>query len=246
MSKRPNIKEPSEQSSLHHLIVADDSLGVYKKIDLKLMNMPGFLQPPYHLGEFAEKMRSVKWEILNRIDQSQTLMVTSACSQDGKSAIAFNCAVSIALEREWTSVLVDTCGDSDSLTSRLHLNGVAGLTDFLHGQTRLEDVMYQTSLEKCWVVPIGQHIGLRSELLASPRLNELMTQIQEKLTMSVIILDTNPIQTFADYKILAKQLDQIIYVIKSGMTPVSKIKESLALLPQNKITGIILNQDEWT
>lgn len=241
--KKIDKEQTHEPLASKNMIFADESLGI-NRIDFNLLDFPGFMQKPYHLGPLAEKMRSVKWEILNNSQSEHSLLVTSACTEDGKSAVAFNTAVSIALERDWTSVLIDTCGHADSLSARLHLNQAFGLTDYLAGTAELHDIMYASD-SNCHFIPIGQQLEQRSELLASEKWNALLEKIHTECPKAMIVVDSHPIQEFADYKILSKKLGQIIFVIKSGKTPEAMVKNALALLPQEKITGVILNQDEW-
>ena len=238
--EQPELEQ--KQETIKNLILEDSSLD--KTIDLELLNLPGFIQKPYHLDPLAEKMRSVKWEVLNSSQCERTLLVISACAQDGKSAVAFNTAMSIALERDWTSILIDTCGHSESLSSRLHLNQALGLTDYLAGAAELSDIVYASD-SNCHFIPVGQHLEQRSELLASEQWNTLLSQLHRKFPQAMIIVDANPIKDFADYKVLSKKLNQILFVIRSGKTPEASVKTSLNLLPQEKITGVILNQDEW-
>ncbi|HET9843123.1 MAG TPA: hypothetical protein VFP93_00530 [Gammaproteobacteria bacterium] len=242
----PQRKSKPNKDPHKNLIIPDLSLG--KPIDLKQIQLEGYLEFPYDQGSIAEKYRGIKWEILNHHrfpSRGKTLLIASASVGEGKSAAAFNLAVSMSLERDWKSILVDTSGNANSITSLLNLNQCKGLTDYLVGDINLEMALYETSQAKCYVVPIGQQIHLRSELIASTKMVDFFQKIQEFIPSSFVILDSRAIRSYADCKVLSTRVDRILMVVEASVTPKLQVEEALYFLPKEKLIGVIMNKDPW-
>ncbi len=232
--------------SLKNKIISDENLGT--RVRLSALTLPGYLKQPFDEGADAERFRSVKWEILAKCNQPkrpQSLIITSSAQGEGKTTTTFNLGVIMSLEREWTSVMIDTSGQKNSLTSNLNLTNVPGLTDYLMGDVEFHEIVYPTDQDNCYMVPIGRHLKERAELLASSKMKEFIKLLKTNLPGTFAIFDTNNLEHFADARMLSKLVDQLLVIVQSGVTQKAKVQEMLQTLPKDKITGILVNQDMW-
>lgn len=238
-------KEVSEALTTKNQILPDERLK--ELIDINL-DWPGYIKPPYESGKFAERFRAIKWELLNLQEKSQNskrLLVTSTHANEGKSAIVYNLGISLSLERDWQSVMVDTSDESDSITNKLGMGSCTGLTDYLLGQATIEQVVYRSTQPKCSIVPIGHHFQIRSELLASARMKDFMMDLQAYLNKAYIIFDSKQMIDYADCKVLTPLVDQVVFVIQSGRTSQALAQDMIASLPKDKLAGVVINQELW-
>src|SRR3569623_2537024 len=115
--------------------------------------------------QMAEEFRHIKRPLLlNAFGEGampkpnrNLLMVTSARPNEGKTFTAINLALSIALERDRTELLVDAAVARPSVSRVLDFPGTAGLVDFLAARDRrLSDVMLQTSQPKLRLLTAGR------------------------------------------------------------------------------------------
>lgn len=243
---KKRVQEDKETSSDKNLILGDESLGVVVDITL---DWPGYLKPPFEQGDFAERFRGIKWELLNQSGQPETtrgLLVTSTCANEGKSAVVYNLALMLSLEREWQSVMIDTSDESDSITNKLHMGDALGLTDYLLGNATIEQVVYKSSQPKCSLVPIGKHENMRSELLASKKMKTFVQELKEYLDNAYMIFDSKQMIDYADCKVLTPLVDQIVFVVQSEVTPKTMVQEMISNLPQDKLAGVIYSQEKWS
>ena len=83
-----------------------------------------------------------------------------------------------------------------------------------------------------------------SELLGSPRMKDLVKDLKSRYPDRCVIFDLPPVLAGADAQAFAPQVDYIIMVVQAGSTSLVDVKRALALLPQEKILGLVLNRAE--
>ena len=69
-----------------------------------------------------------------------------------------------------------------------------------------------------------------------------MDELKNRYDDRYIIFDAPPLLDVADALAFAPLVDCIIVVVGAGITGKQNLKEALALLPQDKIAGFVLNR----
>src|SRR5216110_1205970 len=120
-------------------------------IDLEALAAAGFVTPEAQRSQIADEFRVIKRPIIRnarertgaRAERANLVMVTSAIPAEGKSFIALNLAMSIALEVDSTALLVDADVANPSLMQMTHLPPASkGLLDLLTStDIKLTDVL---------------------------------------------------------------------------------------------------------
>ena len=108
-------------------------------IDLQRLEQRGMLTPDRMHSVMAEEFRGIKRPLISNafatgalaIDKGNLLMVTSALPGEGKTFISVNLAMSIAMEKDKTVLLVDTDSSKTGVSSLLGISPEPGLTDYL-------------------------------------------------------------------------------------------------------------------
>lgn len=72
-------------------------------------------------------------------------------------------------------------------------------------------------------------------------MSALIREAKERYNDRYIVLDTPPPKMTAETAALARQMDGIILVIKSGSTPKKLAEELVELFGKDKILGIVMN-----
>ena len=168
-------------------------------------------------------------------------LVTSAAPGEGKSTIAANIAMSLAMSGSRV-ILVDCDLRNPSVRERLNMSEEGpGLYELLTRKAKLEDVLIWNETYKMYVIPGGKPYNNASELLDSIRMRTLLDKLREEA--DYIILDTAPVGMLTDTAVLAKAADAALFVVKQDYASCSHILEGIGELAESKvyISGCILN-----
>ncbi len=171
----------------------------------------------------------------------KVFLVTSAAPGEGKSTIAGNIAMTLAM-RERKTVLIDCDFRNPSLRDMLDMSKEGpGLYEYLMGKAQLKDILIWNPKYHMYVVPGGEAVEYGSELIDSPRMMNLLEEM--KKTMDYIILDTAPVGVLTDTAVLAEAADAALFVVKQDYANRSAILEGIGQLAESKIyiSGCILN-----
>ena len=166
------------------------------------------------------------------------ILVTSALQGEAKSTTAVN--VSIAFAQNQSRILLVDC-DLRLPTDAKKLNAQQspGLTNLLVGMCTLDEAIQQlpSGLD---VLAAGDIPPNPSELLGSPRMEQLMKELESRY--EYIILDTPPVCTVADAVILSKMASGVILVVRQGVATREYVNNALEKLrvANAKILGIVM------
>lgn len=138
-----------------------------------------------------------------------TFLVTSAGPAQGKSYSAANLALALA-ETGARVALVDADLRRPQVAERLGVEGGAGLTDLLIGRVELADVLQPWGRQHLAVLPSGPVPPNPSELLASPAMGALVTELQR--TFDYVVIDAPPALLVADAAVLSRVASVLLVV----------------------------------
>lgn len=192
----------------------------------------------------AEAYRVLRTQILQRIHGTggNTIMVTSALPGEGKTLAAINLAFSFSREYRHTVLLVDGDLKKQSIHKYLGCPGEKGLADYLVDGTPVSELITWPGIEKMTFISGGRSCKESAELLGSPRMKELMSDIKGRYPERYIIFDAPPILSGADVLTFAPLVDQVVVVVQAGKTSMDDVKKALQFLPQDKVLGLVLNR----
>ncbi|MFK7886881.1 MAG: XrtA-associated tyrosine autokinase [Gammaproteobacteria bacterium] len=208
--------------------------------------------PPEELApNLANEFRRIKRPLLKsafgkgdeRIEQGNLIMLCSALSGEGKTFTSMNLAMSVALERERTVLLIDADVAKPHISRAMSLDKRKGLMDLLVDRTLdISEVLVQTDMPGLRVLPAGTQHEYATELLASERMEELMAEIAGRYQNRIIILDSPPLLQTSEAQVLTGLVGQIVVVVHAGSTPQSAVENALELVDPSKHVSLILNK----
>ncbi len=163
------------------------------------------------------------------------VLVTSAVSGEGKSTIAANLAVSLAMSGK-RILLIDAdmrraCqGDIFNYDA-----GTPGLSDILVGNAELSDAVLSNVRENLDVLPAGTAPPNPSELLESNRMQMMLTELETRYDL--ILLDVPPVNIVSDPLALSKLAAGGVFVVRQHFSDHREIRNALI---EAEMTGLEL------
>lgn len=173
-----------------------------------------------------------------------TIMITSVLPGEGKTLTSVNLALTFARQFNQTVLLVDCDLLHQNVHKYMGLSSEAGLGHYLMNGTRMKDLIIWPQIEKLTLISGGEPIMDSSELLGSPRMASLVSEMKSRYPDRYIFFDVPPLLFSADAITLTPLVDAILIIVESGKTPLPEIQKALDLIPQEKFLGFVLNRQK--
>ena len=154
----------------------------------------------------------------------QILAVTSTRAGEGKSTSVIALA-SIIARRGGTVVVVDGDLRRPSLHRRFGLPNQAGFSDLLTGGALDEFKPSRIEALDFDLVTSGPTPPSPGDLLASPRLGEVLARLRE--LYDFVIIDAPPVLGLVDAPLIASAADATLFVVEAGVPRLGPIKQSV-------------------
>ena len=189
-----------------------------------------------------EKVRTLRQETSLR-----AITVTSPLKHDGKTMIAVNLAIALALGGDEEVVLIDGDLRSPDVHKYFGVRRYPGLADYLTDRSDgdLSSYVRNTRFPGLMVLPAGNTTDLAGELLAKDRMKSLLEEVQSAYPACQIIIDSPPVLATSDPLVLAREVGGVIMVIRAGQTRREYLKKAVEILNSSKLIGVVLNGAEF-
>lgn len=199
----------------------------------------------YHNPQSAV-FRMLRTQVLKKMRDNgyQTLAVTSPTAGEGKSLVASNLAVAIAMELNQTVLLVDMDLRNPSLSDYFSLEADLGLKDYLEGDLPLQSVLVNPGVKRMVVLPGKGRAEDSAELLSSPKMASLVSDLKQQYDSRMIIFDVPPILQTDDVILSASYFDATLLVLEDGKNKEVEITKAIQLLEGHHLIGTVLNKSE--
>lgn len=173
-----------------------------------------------------------------------TSFVICGCEAgDGTTTVAINLAAALASSGRKT-VLVD--GDMRKKVIYKHLSDKTdlGLSNYLTADTKLEDIIYETTTENLSYIPCGMLIDNPIRLLCSQKMDTAKKELEEKF--EYVVFDMPAINAAMDAKVMAVKADATIIVSSMGDTTKKGLLYAVNSLVETKanLIGTIINRTD--
>ena len=188
------------------------------------------------------KVLRTKLQHLTKHKGWNSVMITSPLPGEGKTLTAINLALTFAKAYNQTVMLVDCDLRSQNINKVLGLQSNAGLIECLLDGRPLQDSIIWPGIDKLTLMTGGRTIPDSTELLGSPRMQTLVQEMKSRYDDRYVLFDTPPLLVGADALALAPYVDCIVMVVVEGETSTKDIKRALAMLPQEKFLGFVMNR----
>jgi len=194
---------------------------------------------------FTDAYKMLRTQVLQRLNENNwnVLAVTSPGTGEGKTLTALNLAVSLAMELDYTVLLVDANLRHPSLHEHLGLPGSPGLSDYLAKDTPLTELfVHPSGIDHLTVLPGGHAMLNSAEMLNSPKMSRLVDELKTRYTSRIVIFDLPPVLNAADAMAFAPYVDATLLVVEEGKTQCKDVERAVELLSGTNIMGTVLNK----
>ena len=193
--------------------------------------------------EMNEALRVIRTNLhfLNEKEKERTVLVTSTTPKEGKSTIASNYAMSIAITGK--KVLLIDC---DIRRPRAHESfGVSfnsGLESVLSGECEVEDVILKDIEKNLDILPTRNVAHNVTELFLGDKMKTLLERLKSEY--NTIVLDTPPLIVASDAAILSKHCDGVVYVVAYDQVAKRELEFGKTMLNNAKANmyGFVVNK----
>jgi capsular exopolysaccharide synthesis family protein len=172
------------------------------------------------------------------------IAVSSPAVGDGKTTTAINLAAVLAEGEESRVLLIDADLRNPSIAGKLGLSGsVAGLTHALRARlTSIDELVVRRPPFNIDVLLSGEGSKAPYELLKSSVFADLLKEARRRYEF--VIIDTPPIVSLPDTRLIGTLADGFIIVVAAHRTPKRLVEEALNALEPQKVLGLLFNGDE--
>ena len=187
----------------------------------------------------AFHLLGVRLRDLARTRPLKRVLITSTIPQEGKTTVAANLACTLARSTSQKILLLEGDVRRPGLTQMLSLAGNPGVCEWLRGDEKLTNCIYQLEDAGIWIMPAGSSPQNPLEVLQSGKLNALMAQLTE--WFDTVVIDSPPVLPLADTSVLMRLADGIILVARQGITEKKQLQKGLEAIDPQKLIGALLN-----
>lgn len=186
-------------------------------------------------SSFTEMFRVIRTRIEFIVQRKKDIMIviTSGESGDGKTYFSINlaCVYSMASRK---TLLIDMDIRKPSVNQRFNISKVEGVTNYLIGQSELDDLILKLPDVDFDILPGGTVPPNAGELIRSEKLIEMIKILKERY--DYIIIDTSPIGVVADAYALALMADINLFVVRNNKTNKGYFKRLTEQLKNDNIS----------
>jgi protein-tyrosine kinase len=253
---RPDVIGAVEVASeLERLDLSSAPVGPSRHIDIDRTRLraAGYLPDETQERRFADQYRRIKRPILMRVQTlsaahspaARLVLMSSALPGDGKTFTSINLALSMARERDVSILIMDADVAKPHISRIFGVDREPGLLDALaENSIDIESLVLPSSVEGLSILPAGRYHDSATELLASSRMNHVLTRLTARDPRRIVLLDSPPLLLSSESRALAEVAGQVVLVVRAGGTPRRAVQEAIACVGEDKPLGLILNQSQ--
>lgn len=248
-SDTPALGDPASSDSQAPAKASGDPEAVVW--DISRLEEAGLIVKDAGKTTLSEEYRLIKRPLLINafssgaaaIENGNLIMVTSALPGEGKTFTSINLAMSIALERDKTVLLVDADVARPVISGFFGNQAQIGLVDYLlNDEMKLSDVLVHTNIPNLRILPAGRRHPHSTELLASDNMHRLTQELASRYPDRIVIFDSPPLLATTEAVVLAGLMGQIVVVVEAERTTREVVQDAVDLLGPNAVTSLVLNK----
>ena len=246
-----SIEEVTAEIALLGLPNAAAEVGRFVKIDRLRLRSAGFVPDESQERRFADQYRRIKRPILMQVQVltaahapgARFVLMASALPGDGKTFTSINLALSISRERDVSVLIMDADVAKPHISRIFGIDQEPGLLDALADDAiDIESLVLPTDVPGLSMLPAGHRHEAATELLASARMDEVITRLTARDPRRIVLLDSPPLLLSSESRALIQIAGQVVLVVRAGGTPRQAVQEAIGYIGEGKPLGLILNQ----
>jgi Mrp family chromosome partitioning ATPase len=169
------------------------------------------------------------------LEQPVVIGVTSSVRGEGRTTVALGLANALAEQTPLPVLLLEADLTQPALANGLEMTNL-GLCEYLRGELPI----HCDTLNDLNVMFAGEANGEALNTLRSSRMDDLFDELVRQY--AVIVVDLPPLAMIAESSRLLNQIDRVLMVTQAGVTPARLVRSAMALIPEEKRSGVVLNR----
>jgi protein-tyrosine kinase len=224
-------------------------------IDLAWLSSMGYVSPQTPRTQIANEFRVIKRTLLANVKgksapplpRANLIMVTSSMPAEGKTLVAINLAISLAMELDKRVLLVDADVSRPMVLKRLGLSPSPGLLDLLtDAELPVSEVLLRTNIEKLSILPSGRPHGHATELLSSDAMVHFLNELATRYHDRIVVFDAPPLLPSTECRTLATGMGQVVLVVEAERTLQKTVIQALSMIESCPVVLPLLNKTSQT
>lgn len=156
-----------------------------------------------------------------------SILITGSSPGLGKSFISKNLGAVLA-QAGARVVIIDADLRRGHINKEFGLRREGGVSEYVAGTVKMEDIVKPTAVPNLWVVTTGQIPPNPSELLMHLRFEQMLQQLGEQF--DTLIIDAPPILAVSDAAIIGRMAGATLMVARAGHHPISELEQAVKRL----------------
>jgi len=193
-------------------------------------------EPDSRISESFRSLRT-RMDFFTRDIKCPIIVLTSSVPGEGKTFAAINMASAYSLAGKKT-LLIGLDLRRPMLAKSFDLNNEIGLTDYLIGKKKLNEVIQESPFENLSIISSGPVPPNPGELASSEKVREMFMQFKEQY--DYIIVDSPPIGVVSDIYLAASLADSVLMMVRHDYTKKNVLSATLAEVQFNGIGNLSL------
>jgi protein-tyrosine kinase len=218
------IRFDTDSCERHHVLLSEEKSGDAARADAAYRMLRSRLQ---------HRVRMAKWTCIG---------ITSPGPGEGKTVTTLNLAICVAREKQRPVYLLDLDMRSPSVFEYGGIQPPQSLARYFTGELSAEKVLFETSVGGLVLGGSREPVINASELLATPRLDQLLAYIRRRAPEALIIIDLPPVMSTDEALVVAPRTDALFLVVSEGRTRRDGLRRSVDQLADFNVAGIIVNR----
>jgi len=191
----------------------------------------------------AEKFRVLATRLGNLRAQRKlkSLQVTSSVTNEGKTFVAVNLAVTLASSFGLRTLLVEGDLHNSTVESLLGLSGLPGLSNWWSMQSDgIARFLHRVDDMPLWFLTAGKSCEQPANILQSAQFAGVFASLSTWFDW--IVVDSTPMLPLADANLWSRLVDGTLLVVREEVAPVEALKRGLKSLDNPNLVGVVLNE----
>lgn len=188
----------------------------------------------------VEAFRMIRTSLMLALGSDKKVVVfTSTVSGEGKTFVALNTAISLALLGKRV-LLIELDLRIPRIRQYINLDAKDGVTNYLSGfEKNIDKLIVPSGINDClFILPSGPIPPNPAELLSRETLDSTISWMQKEY--DYVIIDSPPVSQVADTLIINRVSDATVYVCRADYTSKDSIRFANELMEQGRLNNMLL------
>lgn len=216
--------------------------SILGRIPLRASGRGALIADPSRARAF-EAYRILRNSILLAKPETKAFLVTSSIGKEGKTTVAGNLAVAMALEGKRT-ILVDGNLRNPAVHKLFKVDRLKGASEVLQGTLSLSEALKTTDTPNLAILTAGAEAPNPTELVASSAMANLINDLKSQA--DIILVDSPSAFGFADTQSLIAAVPEVLYVTELEAATKTQMTEGTSMIDfaRGHVVGLIVNKDK--